>query len=156
MRKFNRNYNYDNAAKINDIIPFDFCDGLNIKCSQIDNNFNRGKRVKRRFVQRIFFDFLKLVIDDCINRNAKFISPSRYWWALYIKEKRKKSLEQIVKNGKTYNDVDFIRSDGKIYEFVFYSPYLIKRRRYRAVRIGWKKYKELVQKVNDGMRYFVR
>lgn len=150
----NRKYDYSNALTINDIITQEFVDGLKIKCSQVTSKFKRGRKVKRQFVQKIFFEFWNMVIDDCIENGRKFISASRNWFTIFIKEMNPESVGRILRNGKIYNNVDLLRSDGKFYNFVFYSAYLPRNRRYRSIRIGWTKYQQLIQSVNDGKRYF--
>jgi uncharacterized membrane protein YheB (UPF0754 family) len=144
---------YKNAAKINDIIPEDFVKTLKITNDVIKTRFNRGSRVKKQFAQKIFFRFLSLMIDDCIENNSKFVSPSRYWFAVYIKQINNGNRNRILKNRKIYTDVDLIASDFKIYEFVLRSSYLKGYNQNRRIRIGYKKYKELVSKVNKGSRY---
>jgi hypothetical protein len=149
----NQRHCYKNAAKIHDLINEEFVKTLNIPNEAIKTKFNRGIRVKTQFAQKIFFRFLALVIDRCMEQNGKFISPSRYWFAIYIKEINKGNRNRILRNRKIYTDVDLIASDFKIYEFVLRSSYLRGYDQNRRIRIGYRKYKELVKKVNNGNRY---
>jgi hypothetical protein len=152
----NNFYVYDKAAGLNEILPLKFVDTIGLENKQmVDDKFPRGTKVRRRFMQRVFVEFLNLMLNDAIDNNTKFISPSRYWFSIYIREKGKKDMGRIGRNSKIYGDVDFIESDGKVYEFVFQSPYLPKGK-YRSIRIGWTMYQKLVKKVNEGMRYFIR
>lgn len=145
---------YRTAAKINDVIDEPFVHTLDIPNSAIQAKFNRGIRVKKQFAQKIFFAFLKLLIDDCIQNNAKFVSPTRFWFAIYIKEINRNNRKRILKTKGIYENVDLIKSDFKIYEFVLRSSYLTGYNRNRRIRIGYNKYKELVEAVNEGKRYF--
>lgn len=149
----NQKHCYKNAAKINDIIPADFVSTLDIPNDAIKTRFNRGARVKKQFAQKIFFRFLSLMIDNCMENNTRFISPSRYWFSICIKEINKGNRNRILKNRKIYQDVDLIASDFKIYEFVLRSSYLKGYNQNRRIRIGYAKYKDLVKKVNTGTRY---
>lgn len=153
MRFKNQTRDYSDAAKINDIIPEEFVKKLIIPNDAIPNKFNRGIRVKKQFAQKIFFRFLKIIIDECIQKNVRFISPSRYWFTIFIKEINSGNRKRILKNKEIYKEVDLIKSDFKIYEFVLRSSYLIGRLNNRRIRIAYQKYKELIQMVNNGMRY---
>lgn len=157
-------YDYSNAATINDVLPLEFCQSLQIQASQVQAKYKNGKRVKRQYVQKIFYDFLKLIIDECMQKNVCFISPTVPYFAIYIKKKMDWETGRILKRGKTYNNVDLIESDCLIYEFVFFmnlrkgigrnaNP-LNRLKRYRAIRIGHTKYMELIDRVNKGQRYY--
>jgi hypothetical protein len=148
----NSRYDYSEASKIEEIIPDEFCDSLSIKSYQVKAKHNRGKRVKRRLVRSVFYDFMSILIDELMENNHRFISPSKEYFVFFIKEKSKESVRRIYNNG-IYKAVDPIRSDGKIYEYFIefhYGGRVIKR----PVRISYKKYMELVKRVNKGQRYF--
>ncbi len=101
----------------------------------------------------VFIDFLGLLMDDLIENNNRFTSPNRYWFQIYVCEKSKKETFMKLRRNGVYNDVDIIKSDAKLYHFRLFSNY-IGPKRYRAVRIGYQRYKKMVKKVNGGMRYF--
>ena len=149
----NQKRSYKNAAKINDVISEDFVRKLDIPNEVIQTKFNRGIRVKKQFAQKIFFRFLKIIIEECINKNVRFVSPSRFWFSIYIKEMSQGNKNRILRNKKIYNNVDLIKSDFKIYEFVLRSGYLQGSNKYRRIRISYAKYQELIEKVNNGSRY---
>ncbi len=150
----NQKRSYRTASKINNIVSEDFVKSLEIPNNVIQTKFNRGTRVKKQFAQKIFFRFLKIIIQECITNNVKFISPSRYWFAIYIKEVNNANKKRILKTKGIYNNVDLISSDFKIYEFVLRSSYLTGYNQNRRIRISYNKYKELVEEVNLGKRYF--
>lgn len=102
----------------------------------------------------VFYEFLKLVIDDCAATNCRFWSPGQKKFALYICEKNELETEIILRKG-TYKYVDFLRSDGLIYQFFIYSRWLTQIR-YRPVRIAYKRYQQIAEGVNDGKRYMRR
>lgn len=98
---------------------------------------------------------MKLMIDDCIKNNHKFISPNKDYFSIYIRLKNEGERKRILRRSdRVYLDMDILASDGKIYEFVIYSKLLSPR--LRQIRIGHHKYKELTQEVNNGRRYFIK
>lgn len=152
MRYRNAKYDYSEASKIDHIIPDEFCDSLDIKSYSVKAKHKRGRRVKRRAVRNVFFDFLNVLIEELMEKNHRFVSPTREYFVLFIKEKSYESIRRIYKNG-IYQDVDPIQSEGKIYEF-FIHFHVDGRVVRRPVRISYKKYKELIERVNKGQRYF--
>lgn len=143
----NQQHDYTRAIKIKTLIPNHYLDKIGIKGRKKDT-YARARSV--------FFDFMRLVIDDCIENNNKFFSPNKQYFVLYINEKSRKQHEVIFKKiDKVYKGVDLIKSNGKIYQFVFYSRNL-QGKKYLPVRIGHHKYLEMVDKVNKGKRYFVK
>ena len=147
-------YDYSKATKMSELFSDEFVKDLEIKRDQITGlKYKRGKRVKHMFVRNVFTFFMQLVINDCIERNIKFLYSGRYWFYIYIKKINKGNFDRIVKN-KTYKSVDMISSDFNIYEFVFYSVYMDKENRYRRIRIIYEKYNQLIDQVNKGKRYF--
>lgn len=144
---------YRDAAKINEIISEDFVRKLEIPNEVIATKFNRGIRVKKQFAQKIFFRFLKIIIEECMLKNVRFVSPSRFWFSIYIKEMNKNNRQRILKNKEIYKDVELINSDFKLYEFVLFSSYLKGFNNNRRIRIAYQKYKELIRLVNKGKRY---
>ncbi|UJP63999.1 hypothetical protein [Mongoliitalea daihaiensis] len=147
----NQKYDYSDAATIEDVLPDEFCDSLEIKSYQVKAIHNRGKRVKRRLVRSVFYDFLNLLIDDLMETNNRFVSPSKNYFMFYIKEKSFESVRRIYKNG-IYKAVDPVLSNGKIYEY-FMEFHMGSKVVRRPVRISYRKYMELVKKVNKGKRY---
>lgn len=144
---------YRNSAKINQIIAEDFVRKLEIPNEVIATKFNRGIRVKKQFAQKIFFRFLKIIIEECLHKNVRFISPSRFWFSIFIKEMNQVNRQRILKNKEIYKEVDLISSDFKLYEFVLRSSYLRGYKNNRRIRIAYQKYRELIQLVNKGQRY---
>lgn len=105
-------------------------------------------------MRKLFMDFIKLVVDDCIENNHKFLSPNQKYFFIYIREKREPEYQFIMnKITKCYTGVDLIKSDAKIYEFVLYSKYLHPKW-FRQIRISHYKYMTLIDKVNKGRRYW--
>jgi hypothetical protein len=148
----NAKYDYSRASRIKDILPDEFCDSLDIKSYQIKAVHTRGRRVKRRLVRVVFYDFLKLLLDELMENNHRFISPSKEYFVFFIREKSKESVRRIYGNG-IYRAVDPVRSEGKIYEY-FIEFHFGGRVIRRPVRISYKRYMELVKRVNNGQRYF--
>lgn len=152
----NKTYNYRFAKKIKDVVPDTFVESLKIDTSSLNKAYCRRRSKRNAYVRGVFFDFLRLLIDDCITNNHRFISPNREYFAVYIREKNKGEQERILgRVSKVYIDMDILGSDGKVYEFVLYSKFLHPNW-YRQIRIGHHKYKELMVKVNNGKRYFVK
>lgn len=147
-------YDYSKAAKLTDLFEEKFLDELDLKTSQITGvKFNRGKRVKMMFIRNVFTYFLSLLIEECIEYNSKFLFNGKYWFYIYIKKITSGNFQRIMKNG-TYKKVDLIASDFKIYQFIFYSVYLPRGDRYRRIMINYNLYDKLIEKVNNGKRYF--
>ena len=146
-------YCYERASKIKDLFPEEFCDSLFLKPDEMNVKVSHGKVRKHRYIRRIFFDFLKLMIEDCIENNSKFTAPCYPTFQVFIKEKPDFEVKKILRR-KAYKMVDLVESDFKIYEFTFFSPYMHKGNQYRSIRISYTHYKQLAQKVNEGKRYF--
>ena len=147
-------YDYSNSKKIHSIIPKSLVASTPVKKSQIDPKAYQHS--KDRMFRNIFYDFLKMVIDDCIENNDKFVSPNMQSFSVYIREKATAEKHRLLKtSAEVYRNVDIIKSDGKFYEFVLVSRWL-RGSKYRKIRIGHSKYKEIVKKVNEGKRYFER
>lgn len=138
------------ATKLRGILPDPFLDELECDRGQI----GKGRREQRKKMRAAFVEFLKLVIDDCIHRNVRFYSPTRYRIEVFITEKSDKEVFTKFKQG-LYADVDLIKSDAKVYQLYFFSHF-IGPRPFRRCRIGYTKYKEVVAMVNNGMRYYER
>jgi|GEM_PF-3277376 hypothetical protein len=149
---FESKYDYSDAAKIEQLIPDEFCDSMGIKSYQVRAVHNRGKRVKRRLVRSVFHDFLTLLVEELMNTNNRFISPNKEYFVFFIKEKSPQSIRRIYSN-KIYTTIDPVKSGGKIYEY-FIHFHLQKKTVKRPVRISRKKYLELITRVNKGQRYF--
>lgn len=138
------------ATKLRGILPDPFLDELEFKRAAI----GKGRREQRKKMRALFVEFLKLVIDDCIQRNVRFYSPTRNRVEVYITEKTDKEIFTKFKRG-LYGDVDLIKSDAKVYQLYFFSHF-IGPRPFRKCRMGYTKYKEVMAKVNKGMRYYER
>ena len=147
MRYKYQRYDYSRAIKIRSIVPDHFIDSLGMKGKRIDI----GKQCRA-----LFFDFLRLVVDDCIENNNKFNSPNRKTFSIAIREKSEWECEHILNNiDKKYKDVDVLRSSGKFYHFVFHSLY-VGVKAHRPIRISFGRYKQLIKNVNQGKRYRAR
>jgi len=152
----NKTYNYKFAKKIRDVIPDEFVESLGIDTSTLNRKYCRRRSKRNAYVRNVFFDFLRLMIDDCIENNHKFISPNKEYFSVYIRLKKEGERKRILSRiDKVYVDMDILASDGKIYEFILYSKSLHPQW-FRNIRIGHHKYKELMQQVNKGRRYFVK
>lgn len=149
----NQQHYYKDAKTIKDVISPEFVQTLNLKSYQFDVKTTRGHVRKERFAQKVFATFLDLVITDLIENNNKFLSPTKNWFTIFIREVSPMNKKKILAS-KAYQNVDLIQSDFKFYEFVFYSSYLYDK--YRSIRISYIKYKELIAKVNEGKRYYSR
>lgn len=147
----NQKYDYSDASKIEDVLSDEFCDSIDVKSYQMKVKHNRGKRVKRRFVRSVFYDFLNILIDELMENNHRFVSPNKDYFLFYIKEKSPESIRRIYNNG-IYKNVDPIHSEGKIYEY-FMEFHISGKVVKRPVRISYKKYLTLISKVNKGERY---
>jgi len=149
-----KQYSYENAATFQDLFSDEFIKKLNIQPSQMEKLVcRRGMRVRKMFVRSVFAVFLNALIDDIIKNNIKFFFGGKHWFYIYIQKITELNFERIINNGKIYQDVDLINSDFNIYEFVFQSKFSEKKDKYRRIRIGYKKYKEIVRLVNNGKRY---
>lgn len=147
-----QHYDYSMASKIGNIIPDAWLKKQKIDTSKMKYG---GKKMHAfRRCRSLFFEFLRLVIDDCIQTNCRFWSPGQKKWALYICEKTALEIDIILKKG-IYEFVDVIKSEGLIYQFFIYSRW-IGQIRNRPVRIGYSKYRELAERVNRGKRYVLR
>lgn len=150
----NKVYDYSDAKKIGDVIPDAFVRKLNLNQSELPA-YKCGKS-KGRYVRGVFFDFLALMIDDLIENNYQFVSPNRYSFKVYIRQKaRAEQRRLLTRTSKIYKDVDLIASQGKFYEFCLHS-WKLPGKKSRKVRIGHHKYKDLTRQVNNGRRYFER
>lgn len=146
-------YDYSNAATMTDLFDDEFLERLDLKTSQITGlKFRRGKRVKMMFIRNVFTVFLCMLIQECMEKNVKFLFQGKFWFYIYIKKINSGNFNRIIKNG-IYKTVDLIASDFNIYQFVLYSVYLPEGDRYRRIRICYDKYQELIQRVNKGQRY---
>lgn len=150
MNKFLSGRDYSKAKKIKDIIPDSFYDNLDADLKKSYKCSNYNKRVRLRAV---YFDFLKLMIDDCIEHNTKFISPHQIGFSVCIRKQHKLKTKSILKRiDKVYTDVDLIASEGNIYEMVLVAVHLPRKK--WNVRIGYHDYKRIMKHVNEGKRYF--
>jgi hypothetical protein len=149
-----RQYDYSNASLMTDMFSEEFLDRVDIKQDQITGiKHKRGKRVRLMLCRNVFSVFLQIVIADCIKNNTKFLYRGRYWFYIYIKKVTKGNFNRIISNG-IYKTVNLIESDFNIYEFVFYSVYLNPLERFRRIRINYDTYQQLIDKVNNGKRYY--
>jgi hypothetical protein len=139
-----------NATLIRGILPDQFLNELQFNRAAIA----KGKEEQRKKMRVYFIEFLKLVIDDCITRNIRFYSPTLKRVEIFLTEKPPQEVVNKIKKG-LYNDVDLIQSDGKVYHLHFFSHF-VGPRPFRRCRISYKKYKEVVARVNKGMRYYER
>ena len=74
-------------TKMDDLFDHEFVKSIGIYPSQMhDISFNRGKKVKQKFAQRVFLQFLYYVTQECINSNKKFISANAQFFLVYVKE----------------------------------------------------------------------
>lgn len=138
-------YDYSHAVRLPHLITDEYAKKWNLKAKPVW----KGKRARS-----IFCAFMKLVIEDMIENGNVFISPNIDHFRLFIKEKTIDSRRMILQNGKTYTDVDLIKSDGKIYEFVLSQSKIPGK--FRSVRISYTEYKKVIKKVNEGMRYAIK
>jgi hypothetical protein len=146
-------YNYDKDDKLTSFYDTEFLEKLDLKAEQMENLvFKRGKRVKLSFTRSVFVAFMKLVVDDCIKNDVKFVAPGKAWFYIYISKTPDANVERIIRTN-IYKDVDMFASGFSVYEFTFYSVYLPQGNRYRSIRIGYKKYKDVIAKANTGFRY---
>lgn len=148
-----KHYDYSNATKFRDLFSDEFLESLEIKNEQLTHVvFKRGKRVHLEFIRSVFTAYMKAIVQDCMDNNTKFIAPGRFWFTIYIAKISDSNLNRILKSG-IYKNVDLLRSEFNIYQFMFYSPYLKKSDNKRRIRINYPKYNELIEKVNNGRRY---
>lgn len=147
----NRRHSYLYAIKTKDLIDKNFAKTVKVDGKMMtDSNTYRGKM---RTVTSSFFYMMRLITDDCIDNNATFISPVQQWFKIFLAVKSEKAMDIVFKKmGKTYTDVNLVRSEGKIYEFKVTSPFF-KARFVMPARIGYTSYKKIVEKVNNGFRY---
>lgn len=141
-------FDYQNTKKTRDLLPDEFLDNME---SCVHARIGVGKRQQRERMRACFVDFMKLVIDDCMQNETVFLGPNMPRVRILICEK---NIEYVIKRlkGGAYTDTNIIKSDGKFYEFRFHCSAL-NPRPWNPVMIGYKKYKELVQLVNSGKRY---
>lgn len=143
MRKWNSKYDYSNAITLVDLLPDEDCERWEV-CGR---KMHRGKKARA-----IFGDFLAIMLDDIIENGNVYYAPIVEELRIYIQHQKRANVERILRNSsKIYKDVDLIKSDGKFYEFVLYSRSIPGK--YRSIRINYKKYKQIIKKVNEGMRY---
>lgn len=145
-------YDYTGCAGIKNILPVAWFEKQHIDSSRMKYK-GRKTHVYRR-LRAVFFDFIKLVVDDCIEHNSMFTSPGPKEFSIYITEKTDKEVLSILKRG-AYKDVDVINADGKIYQFYIRSTH-IGPLMWRHVRIGYRRYWEMAKRVNEGKRYLQR
>lgn len=154
MITFNKRNNYDYFSKMDDLFSEEFVSQIGIYPSQMhDLQFNRGMKVKRRFAQRIFLEFLQMVVRECVEGNKKFISANKNYFCIYIRQMPEAMKKRILSNDQIYTNVDLLSSGFNMYNFVLYSPFLPKGSRMRSLRISYGEYKDLVRRVNEGQRY---
>lgn len=146
-------YDYTDAKKIKDVIPIRFTRKLELSKEMKAFYQKTGKR--DRYIRGVFFDFLKIMIEDLIENNHVFVTPNMVSYKIFIKEKHPTEQAIIRGNlGRKYKCIDPIASDGKSYEMILRSRD-IPRLKYRKIRIGNSHYQQIIEKVNQGKRYFV-
>jgi hypothetical protein len=147
----NQKYDYGQAKKINDLITTEFVKSLKLKPANLDQNFKRGIRVQRQFCQKIFISGIKHLLLHCMETNKKFVSPMKPRFTIHIRNTAPGNLRRILNNGKIYRNVDFFETDFQIKEFCLTS-WQTKESSY-GIRIGYTMYRELVERINNGMKY---
>jgi hypothetical protein len=149
-----KHYCYKNAVHLVDIFSDEFVQGLGIQQDQLTNlKFTRGLRVRKTIARNTFSVFLNELVDECINKDIKFMNGGKFWYYLYLNAISEGNFNRIIKNGKIYTDVNLIESDFKIYEMLMFAKWKSRGPDVVKVRITYKKYKELVKKVNEGKRF---
>lgn len=154
MKLKHKTYDHSDARKIGDILNDQFIESLGIDTRTLNKLPNRNRRFRNVYVRCVFFDFLKLMIDDCIKNNHVFISPNKDYFTIQIREKPRQEQKRLLKRtSRTYTRVNIIKSNGKFYEFVLKSRHL-PGKKHRKIRVGHHKYMEIIDNVNNGKRYF--
>ena len=154
MKLRNKTYDYSNARKIKDVFPDMFIESLGIDTRKLMHLPERGKRFRNTYIRAVFFDFLRIMIHDCIENNSVFVSPNLESFKILIREKPMKEQKRLMKRtSRTYTRVNLIKSHGKFYEFVLKSRHF-EGKKHRKIRIGHHKYMQLLDRVNSGKRYF--
>lgn len=125
-----------------------------VKYSGITNEMvptvkKRGWERKQILCRNVFHTFFQIVINDVIDNDVCFYAPVRPHFKVYIKVKNETEMKRIYNNPGIYGDVDFIKTNGKIYSVRFTLPY-VRERRNREIRINYKDYKRIVKKANEG------
>jgi len=108
-------------------------------------------RTKRDLAKKIFHMFMANLLDHLIETGDIFILPIPGHNYIQIEEMPDAEVRHRMQIG-TYQFVDIIQSDFKIYYFVlrFASS---SRTSTRVIRIDYNRYKYLCDKVNKGKRY---
>jgi hypothetical protein len=147
-------YNYVGAPKLSTLFPKGISNKIPIKNEWHGYKNNRGVRVKDHFIRKVFMVFLRMVVVDCIENNVKFITPMKDWFAIHICAKSDKASISRIKRKETYKNVDPIATEFKIYEVSIDNPHC--KRRFWPVRISHGMYKRIVERANQGVKYWQR
>jgi hypothetical protein len=150
----NQKYNYVNAPGIRTLFPNGVFKKIEIKNEWTGSKNNRGAKVKDPFIRAIFMDFLKIVVQDCIERNVKFIAPVLGSFSIFISEKSKEAVRRDLNAKGIYENVDPIASEFRIYQFSVKNRNA--KRLFWPVRISNNIYSQIVDRVNKGQKYLRR
>lgn len=128
----------------------------------LDYSFLKGEGdIARRYkagslmmlARKISYDFLKVVIDDIIEKGNIYKLPIQSGAHLKIVTKTPAEVEiATTKRGRRYREVDLFETDYRIYEMVMDYKYYGKPRR-RHVQLGMNYYKRIVANANNGKHY---
>lgn len=142
-----RNTKY--AIRTKDLFSIEWVKRTGITNEMVPTVKKRGWERKRILCKNVFNKFFQIVIDDVIDNDVCFYAPVRPHFKVYMKPKSELEMRRIYNNSGIYGDVDFIKTNGKVYSVRFTLPY-VGRLRHREIRISYDNYKRVVKKANDG------
>lgn len=140
-------YSFAHYLWISDIFPKKW-DYKYIKGSE---NFIKKNRCnsKAQLARKIFFKFLRMVLDDMIDNKVCFVFPTRVSSWMRVEEMEDKWAKKCRQRG-VYQNVDLLKTDFKLCHVV----YKMKDRPKRNVRIHHDDYERIVDKMNQGEKYY--
>lgn len=121
------------------------------KLGKIPGKLNKNTPSLRKYLGKIYMELMELVIDDIIENNATFNLTLIFdrKGTLQIRPVRDEKFRFLMQKG-TFEGLDFLKTDFTGYG-LFYSSC---RRADRFVSVDNKTKRKVIEKANNGMKYF--
>lgn len=126
---------------------------INIKkLGKIPGKLHKNTSNLRKYLGRIYMELMELVIDDIIenNVNFKFTLVLDRKGTMQIRPIRDNDFKALMQNG-SFEGLDFLKTEFTGYR-LFYSS--SSRNKDRFVALDKKNKNRIIEKANNGMKYF--
>jgi hypothetical protein len=142
----------EESVRTKDLFSIDWVKSVGITNEMVPTVKKRGWERKQILCKNVFNTFFQIMIDDVIDNDVVFIAPVTPSFKVYMKHMNETQMQRIFNNPGIYGDVDFIKTNGRVYSLRLTLPYA-KANRNKEIRINYKDYKRIVKRANDGYIY---